>query len=74
MLIPAPAARYDLPSVRRVKDPENPNVDLIDPVTPTLPAKLEPDIVATTESSIAKVTSPLPPPPEYCLRNSDDLL
>ena len=45
-----PAERYDVPSVRRVNDPDNPASKF------TAPVNVEPDIVATIESSIPNVT------------------
>ena len=69
MLMPDPATRYEVPSRSLVKDPENPNVAPKEPVTPTFPSKLAPEIVATTPSSIESVTV-LPAPAVLipCLR------
>ena len=52
-----------MPSKSLVRDPDMPRVAPNDPVTPTFPAKLEPEIVATTESLMAIETSPEFPPP-----------
>ncbi len=59
----APAARYEVPSISFVNEPDRPRVAPNEPVTPTLPEKLAPEIVATIESLIASVTSPVAPPP-----------
>ena len=53
---PLPAIRYDVPSVRRVRDPLRPALWLVTPV------KVDPLIVATTELFIAKVTVLFAPP------------